>query len=57
MKTTPFSLVYGCEAILPLEIQIWSLWVVLDTEMVKEEKHWWWLQKLEMLDKKCLKAQ
>ena len=24
-KTTPFSLVYGCEAVLPLEIQIPSL--------------------------------
>ena len=38
-KATPFSLVYGCEAILPLEIQIPSLRVALTTEMINEEKH------------------
>jgi len=37
MKATPFSLVYGCEAILPLEIQIPSLRVTLITEMTDEE--------------------
>ena len=39
MKATPFSLVYGCEAILPLEIQIPSLRVALTTKMTNEEKH------------------
>ena len=32
-KATPFSLMYECEAILPLEIQIPSLHVSLTTEM------------------------
>jgi len=38
-KATPFSLVYGCEAVLPLEIQILSLRVALTTEMKNEQKH------------------
>ena len=38
-KATPFSLVYGCEAVLPLEIQIPSLRVTLTAEMTNEEKH------------------
>jgi len=32
-------LVYGCEAVLPLEIQIPSLRVSLTTEIMDEEKH------------------
>jgi len=31
--------VYGCEAVLPLEIQIPSLRVALTIEMIDEEKH------------------
>ena len=57
MKATPFSLVYGCEAVLPLEIQIPSLRVALVTEMTNEEKHQLRLQELEALDDKCLQAQ
>ena len=53
-KTTPFSLVYGCEAVLPLEIQIPSLCVALTTEMTNEEKHQLRLQELEALDDKTL---
>ena len=34
-KATPFSLVYGCEAVLPLEIQIPSLHVALTTGMIE----------------------
>ena len=36
---TPYSLVYGCEAVLPLEIQIPSLRVALATEMTAENNH------------------
>ena len=56
-KATPFSLVYGCEAVLPLEIQIPSLRVALTTEMTTEEKHQQRLQELEALDDKRLQAQ
>jgi len=57
MKATPFSLVYVCEAVLPLEIQIPSLCVALTTEMTNEEKHQLQLQELEALDDKRLQAQ
>ena len=49
--------VYGCEAVLPLEIQIPSLRVALTAEMTKEEKHRLRLQELEALDDKRLQAQ
>ena len=53
-KATPFFLVYGCEVVLPLEIQISSLCVVLTIEMINEEKHQLRLQELEALDDKRL---
>jgi len=53
-KATPFSLVYGCEAVLPLEIQVPYLHVALTTEMTYEEKHRPRLQDLEALDDKRL---
>jgi len=56
-KATLFSLVYGCEVVLPLGIQIPSLYVALTTEMTNEEKHQLQLQELEALDDKCLQAQ
>ena len=39
IKATQFFLVYECEVVLPLEIQIPSLRVALTTRMVDEEKH------------------
>ena len=56
-KATPFSLVYGAEAVLLLEIQIPSLRVALATEMTDEEQHILRLQELEALDGKRLQAQ
>src|SRR4051812_12424313 len=38
-KATPFSLVYGCEAVLPLEVQIPSLRIAITFGMAEEEKH------------------
>src|SRR3954464_205902 len=37
-KATPFSLVYGCEVVLPLEIQIPSLRIAITSGMTEEEK-------------------
>ena len=34
---TPFSLVYDCEAVLPIEIEIKSLRVVMDAKMPESE--------------------
>jgi len=52
----PFSLVYGCEVVIPLEIQMPSLWVTLATKMTKEDNDRLCLQELEVLDKKRLQA-
>jgi len=38
-KAIPFSLVYGCEAVHSLEIQIPSLRIALTTKMTNKEKH------------------
>ena len=54
---TPYSLVYGCEAVLPLEVQIPSLRIALTTQMTTEEQHQKRLEELEMLDEKRLEAQ
>ena len=53
---TPFSLVYGCEAAIPLEIQMPSLRVALMTRMTKEDNDRLRLQELEALDEKRLQA-
>src|SRR3954464_9412084 len=49
-KATPFSLVYRCEAVLPLRIQIPSLRIALASSMTKEEKHKQRLAQLKKLD-------
>ena len=54
MKATSFFLLYRCEAVLSLEIQIPSLRVTLTTRMMNEEKHRLRLQELEVIgDKVC----
>jgi len=52
-----FFLVYGCEAVIPLEIQMSSLRVALATKMTKEDNDRLRLQELEALDEKQLRAQ
>src|SRR3954469_11443318 len=56
-KATPFSLVYGCEAVLPLEIQMPSLRIAIASSMTEEEKDEQRLAQLEELNEKRLKAQ
>src|SRR4051812_3569764 len=56
-KATHFSLVYGAEVVLPLKIQIPSLWAALASQMTEEEKHRSRLRQLEALDTKRLQAQ
>ena len=50
-------MVYGCEAVLPLEIQIPSLRIAVTTKMTEEDNHRLRLQELEALDEKRLQAQ
>ena len=52
-----FSLVYGCEAVIPLEIQMSSLRVALITKITSEDNDRLRLQELEALDKKRPQAQ
>jgi len=54
---TPFSLVYECKVVIPLEIQIPSLRVALATQLTDEDNHRLHLQELEALDEKRLQAQ
>jgi len=51
---TPFSLVYGCEAVISLEIRMPSLRVALMTKITSEDNDQLRLQELEALDEKRL---
>ena len=52
----PFFLVYGCETVIPLEIQMPSLRVALMTKTTTEDNDRLRLQELEALDEKQLQA-
>ncbi|KAJ6828056.1 uncharacterized protein M6B38_364800 [Iris pallida] len=56
-SNTPFSLVYGSEAVLPLEIQIPSLRVAITNKLTEEDNQRRRLRELEALDEKRLLAQ
>ena len=56
-QATPYSLVYGVEAILPLECQIPSLQIAIQEGLIREENVKLRLQELEALDEKRLQAQ
>ena len=53
----PFSMVYECEAVIPLKIPMPLLRVALATKMTKEDNDWLHLQELEALDEKRLQVQ
>ena len=56
-KQYAFFLVDGCEAVIPLEIQISSLSVALTTKMTDEDHHQLRHQELDVLNEKRLQAQ
>jgi hypothetical protein len=56
-QATPYALVYGVEAVLPLEIEIPSLRVALHHEASDKEKIRLRLEELDALDEKRLQAQ
>ncbi|KAM2415787.1 hypothetical protein ACFX1X_002106 [Malus domestica] len=56
-QATPYSLVYGVEAVLPLESQIPSLRMAIQEGLTDEENAKLHLQELEALDEKRLEAQ
>jgi len=55
-RAMPFSLVYGMEAVLPFEVEIPSLWVLMETQLDKAE----WVQarfdQLNLIEEKRLAA-
>ncbi|KAL0339161.1 UNVERIFIED_CONTAM: hypothetical protein Sangu_1438200 [Sesamum angustifolium] len=56
-QATPYALVYGVEAILPLEQQIPSLRIAIQEGLTEEENAQMRLKELEALDQKRLEAQ
>ncbi|XP_070020650.1 uncharacterized protein [Nicotiana sylvestris] len=56
-QVTPYALVYGVEAALPLERQIPSLRLAIKEGITNEENARLWLVELEALDEKRLEAQ
>ncbi|KAL0387546.1 UNVERIFIED_CONTAM: hypothetical protein Sradi_2636400 [Sesamum radiatum] len=56
-QATPYALVYGVEAVLPLEQQIPSLRIAIQEGLIEEENAQIRLEELEALDEKRLKTQ
>ena len=56
-QATPYSLVFGVEAVLPLEIELPSLRVAMQAELDMEKQAQLRLEELEALDEKRLIAQ
>lgn len=50
---TSFALVYGADAILPIEIEIPTLWVSLQGLIIDEDYRIFRLQELKLLDERC----
>ena len=53
---TPFSLVYGMEVVLPVKVQIPSLWIMKDTDLDEDKWIQTRLDQLNLIDKKRLAA-
>jgi len=51
---TPYSLVYGMEAILPVEVEILFLKILSQTELLEVELAYSRYEQLNMIDKKCM---
>ena len=56
-QSTPYSLVFGTEAVLPLEVQIPALRIALQNELTNEDRVRLHLDELDSLDEKRLEAQ
>lgn len=56
MGETPYCLVYGSKSILPIEVEIPSLWVSLKGLIPEEEQRVSRLQELELIQERCQNA-
>ena len=57
MRATPYSLVYGSGAVLPIEVEIQSLRVLVETKVVEEDWAKVRYEQLALIDEKRVKAQ
>ena len=55
-RATPFSLVYGSEAVLTIKMELPSLRITLKNQMFEEKYRVANLQELQLLDERCLNA-
>ena len=53
---TPYSLVYGMEVVLPIEVQIPSLWIMKDAGLGEDDWIHTRLDQLNLIDEKRLNA-
>ena len=53
---TPFSLVYGMEAVLPIEVEISSLRILMEAKLEEAEWIQAWYDQLNLIEEKRLKA-
>jgi len=56
-QSIPSPLVYGVQALLPLELQIPSFFIVIQEGLMEDENHSLHLAELDALDEKRLQAQ
>ena len=54
---TPYSLVYGSEVVLPIEVEIQSLRVLVETKVLEEDWAKVRYEQLVLIDKKKARAQ
>ena len=57
IRATPYSLVYGSEAVLPVEVEIQSLKVLVETKVLEENWAKARYEQLALIDKKRARAQ
>ena len=55
-EATPYSLVYGMEAVLPIEVKIPSLRVLREVELEKAKWVQAWYEQLNLIEEKRMKA-
>jgi hypothetical protein len=56
MQVTPYYLVYGTEATLPLEVQVPKLRDAVHEEITNDEQIRLWFQELAALEEVCLQV-
>ena len=56
-RATPYSLVYGSEVVLPIEVEIQSLKVLMETKVLEEDWAKARYEQLALIDEKRARAQ